>query len=249
MVPAEAAMLSGMTETHRVNGPLLCELHSHTRWSDGVLSMEELVDLYGRNQFDVLCITDHVLRPDDPHGPMVDERNHAAYLEEVRANAERAAEVYGMIVIPGLELTYGDADPDVAAHAVAIGLERPVGLGDGLESALREARGMGAALIAAHPHGSEGDPIPLRTTRRFSRDLGTLRPLVDRFELINRWDVYGWVAAERLPAVASGDFHQPEHLWTWKTLIPCDRDPAAVVDHLRSGRPTFMTRVTETLAA
>jgi len=46
--------------------PLLCELHAHTRWSDGELTVRELVDLHGRGGFDVLCITDHVVRTDDP---------------------------------------------------------------------------------------------------------------------------------------------------------------------------------------
>ncbi len=47
-------------------GPLLCELHAHTRWSDGVFTVAELVDLHGRSGFDVLGITDHVVRRDDP---------------------------------------------------------------------------------------------------------------------------------------------------------------------------------------
>lgn len=52
---------------HRVRpGPLLAELHAHTSWSDGALSPAELVDLYGRRGFDVLCITDHIVRCDDP---------------------------------------------------------------------------------------------------------------------------------------------------------------------------------------
>jgi hypothetical protein len=138
-----------MTWTRRPTTPLLCELHAHTRWSDGELTMEELVDLYGRNRFDVLCITDHALGPDDPYGPMVGGDNHAAYLDEIRVQAQRAERTY------------------LAAHALAIGLERPVSLGDGLETALRQARAMVAALIAAHPHGAEGDAIPMRTTRRF----------------------------------------------------------------------------------
>jgi 3',5'-nucleoside bisphosphate phosphatase len=43
-------------------GQLLCELHAHTTWSDGALTVPELVDLYGRSGFDVLAITDHVVR-------------------------------------------------------------------------------------------------------------------------------------------------------------------------------------------
>ena len=33
---------------------------------DGALTVPELVDLYGRSGFDVLAITDHVVRADDP---------------------------------------------------------------------------------------------------------------------------------------------------------------------------------------
>jgi predicted metal-dependent phosphoesterase TrpH len=46
--------------------PLLCELHAHTTWSDGELSLRELVDLYGDAGFDVLCVTDHTHPSGDP---------------------------------------------------------------------------------------------------------------------------------------------------------------------------------------
>ena len=45
---------------------LLCELHAHTTWSDGSQTIGQLVDTYGQAGFDVLCITDHAVRPDDP---------------------------------------------------------------------------------------------------------------------------------------------------------------------------------------
>jgi histidinol phosphatase-like PHP family hydrolase len=47
-------------------GALLGELHAHTTWSDGALTLRELVDLTGVRGFDVLCVTDHVVRRDDP---------------------------------------------------------------------------------------------------------------------------------------------------------------------------------------
>jgi predicted metal-dependent phosphoesterase TrpH len=41
---------------------LLCDFHVHTRWSDGRLSLREVVDLYGKTgRFDVIAITDHIL--------------------------------------------------------------------------------------------------------------------------------------------------------------------------------------------
>ncbi|MGN6378211.1 MAG: PHP domain-containing protein [Gaiellales bacterium] len=217
--------------------PLLCELHSHTRWSDGRMTTRELVDLYAHHGFDVLCITDHVVRD----GGMVTRDNHGDYLADVRREARRAHELYDMLVIPGLELTWDDADGDWSAHAVAVGLESYVGLDGGLEAALCEARDHGAAVIAAHPHGIETDPNDTRLTRWWWLDR-RLRALAHRFELVNRHQVFAWVAAEGLPSVASGDAHVPAHVATWKTLLPCARTAADVVDCLRSSEPTAITR-------
>jgi 3',5'-nucleoside bisphosphate phosphatase len=224
--------------------PLLCELHSHTRWSDGALTLPELVDLYGTNGFDVLAVTDHVIRPMLDALPFgVHAVNHADYLAEIAAQAERARRDYDLLVLPGLELTYDDPDPFRSAHTVAVGLRDFVSVDDGVERALVDARAAGAALIAAHPYrDGDGEVPPNRPTQRFSRDWRELALLVDRWELFNRRELFGWVAEEGLPAVASGDFHQLEHLFGWKTLLPCAKREDAVVEYLRSGRPAFLTR-------
>ena len=46
-----------------------------------------------------------------------------------------------------------------------------------------------------------------------------------------------------LPAVANGDFHEPAHLATWKTLLPCARNEASVLAYLRSARPAFLVNL------
>jgi hypothetical protein len=146
-----------------------------------------------------------------------------------------------LLVLPGLELTYDDADPVRSAHAVAVGLRRFVDLADeSLESALATARTHRAALIAAHPYATEELAGATRGTAAFAARRDELTPLVDRFELFNRHTLFGWVAAAGLPAVATGDFHRPEHLRTWKTLLPCVKDESAVVAYLRSPRPAFL---------
>jgi predicted metal-dependent phosphoesterase TrpH len=225
--------------------PLLCELHAHSTWSDGALRLRELVDLFGENGFDVLCVTDHTVRGNDPRSPhqngrpvYVHELNFQHYLAEVRAECERALAHYGLLVIPGLELTFNDPDPSLAAHALAIGLHTFVSLDAGLETALGEARAAGAALIAAHPYSTRAAAATTRAkTARWGREWRSLQTLVDRFELANRADVFDWVAKAGLPAVASGDFHRPEHLDTCKTLLPCEKSEQAVVSFLRSGLP------------
>jgi predicted metal-dependent phosphoesterase TrpH len=232
--------------------PLLCELHAHTRWSDGALTLPELVDLYGTNGFDVLAVTDHDVRRDSPwpapdglpYG--VQAGSHADYVAEIAAQAERARRDYDLLVLPGLELTYDDSDPLQSAHAVAVGVRDFVGLDDGIEAALVRAREAGAALVAAHPYLEvPGERPPARPTQRFSRDWQELGRLVDRWELFNRRELFAWVAEQGLPAVASGDFHEPAHLFGWKTLLPCAKREDAVVDYLRSARPAFLTRIDE----
>ena len=218
--------------------PLLCELHAHTTWSDGDLSVRELCDLYGRRGFDVLAVTDHAPREQRE----VHAGNYHAYLANLRSEALRARELYDLLVVPGLELTYDDADPMQSAHAVAIGLRSYVDLSDGLESALASARAQGAALVAAHPYSPESLPTATRATAAFGAR-PELHELVDRFELFNRHTLFGWVAAAGLPGIASGDFHRLEHLAGWKTLLPCPKSEPAVISYLRSARPAYLVRL------
>ena len=253
-------------------GPLLCELHAHTRWSDGELTVAELVDLHGRSGFDVLCVTDHVVRSDDSwreeeglRFSSVEEATFPLYLAEIEREAARAWRTYGMLVLPGLELTFNDPEPVMAAHAVAIGLREFVSVDDGIADAMRSAAKAGAALVAAHPNSAQdrrsasaespvaqplerrSQRLPGRVTERFSRDAG-LRGLAHRFELFNRAQLFGWIADAGLPAVACGDFHEPGHLLGWKTLLPSRHDEESVVDYLRSPRPVYLTRLDAELA-
>jgi predicted metal-dependent phosphoesterase TrpH len=221
------------------DGLLLSELHAHTTWSDGYLTLPELVDLYGRHEFDVLCVTDHVVRLDDPMATAIDSWTWPAYLAAIRAQAERALEEYGLLVIPGLELSDNQEDPDRSAHALALGLERHVAVDEGIVAALEAANEQGAALVAAHPYRAD-DWTPLRPTRRIARELETFRELIHRYELFNRNEVFSWVAEAGLPGVATGDVHRDAHLASWKTLIPCERDEAAVVNYLRSAGNAFL---------
>jgi hypothetical protein len=88
-----------------------------------------------------------------------------------------------------------------------------------------------------------------RTTARFSEEREWSRAVVHRFELCNRHDFFAWVAEERLPVVANGDFHRPEHLATWKTLLPCAKEEEAVVGYLRSGGEVKLTRLDPAVVA
>ncbi len=229
--------------------PLLCELHAHSTWSDGDLSISELVDLYGTSGFDVLCVTDHVGRSGarwhDPRWRITDARAFDDYLGEIEQEAWRADVEHGLLLVPALELTYDDEDPALAAHAVAVGLRTRVSLDGGLESALIAARAAGAPLIAAHPYSPDDAAATTRGTGCGAVAGHTLSDLVDRYELINRREIFPWVAQAGLLGVASGDFHRDEHLLTWKTLLCCASSERSVVTYLRSSRPAYLVDLAE----
>ena len=235
--------------TARVS-PLVCELHAHTTWSDGELSVRELVELYGAAGFDVLCVTDHVLRHDDPwpiqHGRSgVNATNVGAYLDEIEREGVRALSDYGLLLVPGVELTYNDPDPNEAFHAVAVGLHGVVSVDDGPAAAMETARDRGAAILVAHPHLPDSSMSPPCPTWYFARHWRQLRGLFDRVELFNGCQLFSWVADERFAPVACADFHTAEDLPGWTTVIPCEQDPDALVDYLRSSWPVSLTRLGE----
>jgi predicted metal-dependent phosphoesterase TrpH len=226
---------------------LLCELHAHTTWSDGALTLRELVDLHGAAGFDVLCVTDHVYRLDDPAPRGVDGWSWPAYLDEIEQEAERARDAFDLLLVPGVELTDNAADPDDSAHALALGLRHFVSVDRGIVHAILGARAEGAAIVAAHPY-SQADWTPLRPTRRLHRELDLFRGIVDRWELANRREIFSWVAEQGLPLVATGDVHRPADLTSWKTLVPCRKSEQAVLMHLRSPAPVYVVPFVPELA-
>jgi hypothetical protein len=203
----------------------------------------------GASGFDVLCITDHCVRNDDPWLTGSPPPNHVhagnfeEYVDAIEAEAAaRARVLYDLVVVPGLELTDQHPDPCRAAHALALGLRQFVGVDAGIEAALTEASDAGAALVAAHPYPLETARRASRGTARFALEWTSLGRLVHRFELVNRHEVFSWVAEAQLPYIASGDFHRLEHLGNWKTIVPCAKNEAAVVSYLRSTAPVHITR-------
>jgi hypothetical protein len=226
---------------------LLADFHVHSTWSDGALPIPEVVDLFGRTGHDVIALSDHVVNSDSflgkaAHGLRlsVTKENFDAYRAEIEREARRAWDTWGMLVLPGCELTRNAATGARSAHALAIGLDRFVSADGPMEEVLTRARDAGAVTIACHPNEQSdwfGNTFYLWKRRR---ELGAL---VDRWELACRWDLFPPVARARLPYVANSDFHRPEHLWAWKTLLTCEKSPAAVLAALRSTAELGATRL------
>src|SRR5215467_4391042 len=144
---------------------LLCDFHVHTTWSDGRLSVREVIDLYGKTgRFDVIAITDHVLMQRDVLGCAgrmfslgrrefsVTEARFPAYLEEIASEARRAAEKYGLLVPTGAEITQNHIRSKKNSHIVGLNIREWISADQPADDILREIRRQGGLSIACHPH-------------------------------------------------------------------------------------------------
>ena len=232
---------------------LLCDFHVHTRWSDGRLSVREVVDLYGKTRrFDVIAITDHILMERDLLARAarvlslgtkqfsVTAERFPAYLEDIHNEAQRAKKLYGMLVIPGAEVTQNHLRSKKNSHIVALNIREHISADQTAESILREIRRQGALSIACHPHH--------RTTRRIEistcylwENRKRLVDLVDVWEAANRDDLFSVTSLKHYPYVANSDFHKPKHLYSWKTLLRCEKNWDAIARALRSNVDVALT--------
>ena len=224
---------------------LLCDFHVHTQWSDGRLTVRDVVDLYGRTgKFDVIAITDHILMKKDLLARVgrlatlgrrnfgVREENFDEYLDDVRAEGARAAREYGMLVIPGAEVTQNRLNGRKNSHIIALDVKQYISADQKADAILREIRRQDALSIACHPHHRTTRRIEISTCYLWDnrRDLAGL---VDVWEAANRDDLFSVTSLKHYPYVANSDFHKAKHLYSWKTLVRCDKSWPAIKRALR----------------
>jgi 3',5'-nucleoside bisphosphate phosphatase len=232
---------------------LLCDFHVHTQWSDGKLSVAEVVDLYGSTgKFDVIAITDHILMKKDMLARAgrlatlgrrafgVREEDFSAYLEDIAEQGRRAWKTYGMLVVPGAEVTQNRLSGRKNSHIIALDIKRYVSADQPAGEILREIRRQGALSIACHPHHRTTRRIEISTCYLWDhRD--ELADLVDVWEAANRDDLFSVTSLKHFPYVANSDFHKPKHLYSWKTLVRAEKTWPAVKEALRQNVDIALT--------
>jgi predicted metal-dependent phosphoesterase TrpH len=232
---------------------LLCDFHIHTQWSDGTLSVAEVIDLYGSTgKFDVIAITDHVLMKKDLLARAgriatlgrrnfgVREEDFDAYLTDIREQAERALKQYGMLVVPGAEITQNRLRGKKNSHIIALDVTKYISADQPADDILRAIRRQNALSIACHPHHRTTRRIEISTCYLWDhRD--ELSDLVDVWEAANRDDLFSVTSLKHFPYVANSDFHKPKHLYSWKTLLRAEKNWPAVKQALRRNVDVALT--------
>ena len=105
---------------------------------------------------------------------------------------------------------------------------------------LREIHRQGALSIACHPHHRTTRRVEISTCYLWDhRD--ELSGLVDVWEAANRDDLFSVTSLKHYPYVANSDFHKAKHLYSWKTLLRCEKNWPAIKDALRRNVDVALT--------
>jgi 3',5'-nucleoside bisphosphate phosphatase len=215
---------------------LYCDFHIHSTWSDGDLTIYEIVKMYGTAGFDVISITDHLLDSQSlaiakhkgwSHCGLRKEQ-FSQYLLELHEAANHAWDEWGMLLLPGIELTNDTSN----YHILALDIQDHISPDLEVEDMLRQIRAQGAISIACHPHvRSHSSESP---SRHLWEHHERFAEMFDAWEVANRDDLFNAVGLEKYRYVANSDFHQLQHFKSWKTMLRCSRNPASVKQAIRS---------------
>ncbi|CAF0692502.1 MGDG synthase family glycosyltransferase [Candidatus Methylacidithermus pantelleriae] len=228
-----------MTGTERSSSVLLCDFHAHTTFSDGSLTLRELVDFYGSRGFDCLCVTDHLVDPKVLLGRLcrltglvLVPSQLPQYFAAIEEEKRRAWTEYGLILFAGIEFNKDSLAAKSSAHLLGVDVKTPIDPGLSLEEIIDAIHDQGGLAIASHPHKFQSvwgkDTLYLWENReRFAL-------LLDAWEIANRHDLFTPVSLKKLPFVANSDFHKPKHIYSWKTVLFCEKDPEAIKACIRA---------------
>jgi predicted metal-dependent phosphoesterase TrpH len=217
---------------------LLCDFHIHTNYSDGKLSLQEVIDLYGEQGFDVISITDHVLdlktveKLTGMGEPIrtLGKESFDDYLHTLWEQTRRAWEEYRMLLIPGVELT----NEHDQYHILGIDVKKFIDPLLPVETIIEGIHTQAGIAVACHPHRKDSDSTHESLYLWERHD--SLALLFDAWEVANRDDLFNVVGLKKSNYIANSDFHEPWHLYSWKTLIHAEKNSEAVKSAIRNNR-------------
>lgn len=222
---------------------ILADLHTHSTFSDGRMTIPELVDFYGSRGFGCIAVTDHICEDRTFFGIAAGYLSYTLtlatfplYMEIIRSEAERAWQQYQMIVLPGFELSKNSWSNHRSAHILGLGVHAFVGADGDVVDLARAIRAQGAVAVAAHPVSTQ--KFEKQTFHLWNRR-EEMRQELDAWEVASGPHLFPEVLRSGLPMLATSDLHHARQINAWKTVLHCERHPEAILDAIREQKVSF----------
>ena len=224
----------------------LCDFHIHTNYSDGRLTLPEVIDFYGRRGFDCICVTDHVTYPRRLIGKFSELLNFTIaseqldeYFDMLERERRRAWRKYDMLVLAGLEFNKEGLTRKTSGHLLGLDLKAPIAPSLSFIEIIAQIHSQGGLAVAAHPHVMKSEWG--KNTLFLWENQDVFAPIIDAWEIANRNNIFTPIGLKRFAFLANSDFHKPKHIYSWKTLLHCDKDPEAIKDCIRRNEHVSLT--------
>ncbi|NJL25919.1 MAG: hypothetical protein HC902_12625 [Calothrix sp. SM1_5_4] len=221
----------------------IADLHVHSRFSDGQMTIPQLVDFYGSRGFGCIAVTDHICERRTLLGLAarylnltLDEDTFPAYLQTLEEERERAWRRYRMVVLPGFEISKNSLSNHRSAHILGLGVTEFVAAEGEIVDITRAIRAQGALTVAAHPVPT--GKSELQTLHLWNRR-DELAQEFDAWEVASGDTLFEDVRRSGLPMLANSDLHHARQIHSWKTVFDCERHPEAILDAIRDQRLSF----------
>ncbi len=241
-IPTPSTTANGTSEARM----LLCDFHIHTNYSDGKLTAPDVIDFYGKRGFDCICITDHLGDPRRLIGKLskllnltVGPEQLEEYFDVIERERRRAWRKYNMLVMTGIEFNKDGFTRKTSAHLLGIDLKTPINPALDLPPTIAEIHAQGGLAVASHPHVMKSEWG--KNTLFLWENQEVFAPLIDAWEIANRNNIFTPVGLKRLAFLANSDFHKPKHIYSWKTLLSCEKHPDAIKECIRKNERVAIT--------
>jgi hypothetical protein len=122
---------------------------------------------------------------------------------------------------------------------LAVDLRYPIDPTLEIPELIRAIQEQGGLAIASHPHIMHSEWG--KNTLYLWNHQEEFAPLLDAWEIANRENIFNPVGLKKLPFIANSDFHKPKHLYSWKTVLCCPKDPEAIKQCIRINRDVAIT--------
>lgn len=222
----------------------LGDFHIHSTFSDGSLTIPEIVDLYGQHGFGAIAITDHICDNLSLIGnasrflnKTLCESSFKLYREIIKSEQQRAWQTYGMLLIPGFEITVNRVKSHDSYHLIILGVDDFISANLPLEQLIEKTKEQNGLVIAAHPvHTGKIE----KQTYYLWKNRNSLKNKIDAWEVASGKRFFSEVKESGLSLIANSDLHHRRHFHSWKTVFNCNRNTQSVFKAIKEQTIQFI---------
>ncbi|OGJ89545.1 MAG: hypothetical protein A2487_14520 [Candidatus Raymondbacteria bacterium RifOxyC12_full_50_8] len=208
-----ANMVNPYPDTFRLRRKIKANFHTHSKYSDGRLELQRVIDLYSRLQYKVLMISDH-----DVFGGFVNADNK------------------GLTLIPGVEVSDG------GPHMLQVGIGDKIKPDPDRQAVIDAINNAGGYAIMNHPKWEPGlNHWPVDVLLKLRNYLGieiingNCYHDAGSAEALDVWDAV-LSAGKRIWGMGNDDCHFTHDVGIcWNTILTDDPSPRGILHALKRG--------------